>query len=873
MNRKILFLVVISLVAPILAGVAATDFTITRQLGDVSNSMVIETSTGTDQFWVDKDGYAYSNASLVITNGLNVGGEHEIFAGNTGDVMQFRTIQAGNGTTITTDGSVIRINATGAGGAGEANTASNVGTGVGVFQTKNGVDLQFHSLLAGAGVTINDIGDELRINSTGGVTTLESLTNVTDTGCAQDQIRQVSGANWICADLPGATTVTYPYDYFITTDGSTYTAYNGTYDVVSSNADLDTVWTAIKADTDYVNNEHINIQIGSGEFVTTNGFDIQRSNTTFSGSGMGVTWIILDTDSADNEIGIFLGSTSLTSTARNIANASQGAVTVTTNTASHAGDFNVGDLVYLASAQIIGELPTHTRGEFQRVNASNAGTGLVTLTGRIFEDYLTVGGTSPTIRLVNPLVRDITITDLSIYNKRIQQTVPSTFASGIYGQWVENVIVDRVEVTKTFWSGMVFTAAKDIKINNCNVHQLRHASDTLSYGVIFTGVFQGGTIQNCNFEQVRYGVAHGEGTSTSGNAGEIRNTLVDGNTVFQPNYACFDSHSTSVMPIFSNNRCIGRNQDQQTVSGDPTYVDGIKVRTSAVITNNVILNIDSLCINAFQSELGTESEDMIGPRRMIVTGNFCENAETGIYIENTTNAIIANNELLDITSQAIYLTHNGNTRSGEEYYALITNNIIRDSSSSVASILINYKADVIGNSLFNSGGGSGGAIYLIDSFNNQDVSKSSVRDNRVEVTASNCLHVAGGNRIIVDGNYCYRPSISCIRATTNIDFDLSNSTITNNVCDSTDYPTGTGDFGFNLEDIVGSYIAHNYFNNVSSSTAALRIAVDADDNMILGNVFNSNIVDPIDIIAGTNTCLDNYRLNGVAADTAPTCPT
>ncbi|GAH20659.1 unnamed protein product, partial [marine sediment metagenome] len=37
---------------------------------------------------------------------------------------------------------------------GESNTASNVGTGEGVFKQKLGVDLQFKTLLAGTGVNI-----------------------------------------------------------------------------------------------------------------------------------------------------------------------------------------------------------------------------------------------------------------------------------------------------------------------------------------------------------------------------------------------------------------------------------------------------------------------------------------------------------------------------------------------------------------------------------------------------------------------------------------------------------------------------------------------------------------------------------------------
>ena len=48
---------------------------------------------------------------------------------------------------------------------GEANTASNVGTGTGVFKQKAGVDLEFHSISAGTGISVIQQGNNIQIGN------------------------------------------------------------------------------------------------------------------------------------------------------------------------------------------------------------------------------------------------------------------------------------------------------------------------------------------------------------------------------------------------------------------------------------------------------------------------------------------------------------------------------------------------------------------------------------------------------------------------------------------------------------------------------------------------------------------------------------
>ena len=59
------------------------------------------------------------------------------------------------------------LTAAGISGSGEANTASNVGSGTGVFKGKTGVDLEFKTLV-GSGVTINSKTNTIELTASGG---------------------------------------------------------------------------------------------------------------------------------------------------------------------------------------------------------------------------------------------------------------------------------------------------------------------------------------------------------------------------------------------------------------------------------------------------------------------------------------------------------------------------------------------------------------------------------------------------------------------------------------------------------------------------------------------------------------------------------
>jgi hypothetical protein len=95
--------------------------------------------------------FRFATADVIATQILPAA---EIpFAGTTSDLIQ-----------LLSDGFFV-ITTGGGGGGGESNTASNVGTGEGVFKQKLGVDLQFKTLIAGTGVNITSAADELTIDA------------------------------------------------------------------------------------------------------------------------------------------------------------------------------------------------------------------------------------------------------------------------------------------------------------------------------------------------------------------------------------------------------------------------------------------------------------------------------------------------------------------------------------------------------------------------------------------------------------------------------------------------------------------------------------------------------------------------------------
>ncbi len=112
--------------------------------------------------WVDITAGATAGEANTASNSATATGVGEIFKDKNGIDLVFKKIKAGTGVSISNGIDDVTINAT---AIGEANTASNVNTGiggVGVFKQKAGVDLEFKGINVGSSKL--SIKDEIGTN-------------------------------------------------------------------------------------------------------------------------------------------------------------------------------------------------------------------------------------------------------------------------------------------------------------------------------------------------------------------------------------------------------------------------------------------------------------------------------------------------------------------------------------------------------------------------------------------------------------------------------------------------------------------------------------------------------------------------------------
>lgn len=98
--------------------------------------------------------------SGTITDAANVGTGGGVFRNKVASTLNLRSIVGGSNVTVTENANDLTIAAS---DTGETNTASNLGSGQGVWFDKQGVDLRFKSLVGGPGVNLSATNSEITI--------------------------------------------------------------------------------------------------------------------------------------------------------------------------------------------------------------------------------------------------------------------------------------------------------------------------------------------------------------------------------------------------------------------------------------------------------------------------------------------------------------------------------------------------------------------------------------------------------------------------------------------------------------------------------------------------------------------------------------
>jgi hypothetical protein len=176
----------------------------TGQFASSANLLTIQNWTGSSTglyypYSVNPANYVTSAHGHNYVTGISV-------TGNT-PITGLINLTSVGGLVIYQSGNTIQFSG-GAGGGGEANTASNLGIGSGLFSQKSSVDLQFKSLIGGSGINISGNTNQLVLSVTGinggGSTDVSNLT-----GCRNAQFGIIldAGSSIITTGFKGYTRI------------------------------------------------------------------------------------------------------------------------------------------------------------------------------------------------------------------------------------------------------------------------------------------------------------------------------------------------------------------------------------------------------------------------------------------------------------------------------------------------------------------------------------------------------------------------------------------------------------------------------------------------------------------------------------------
>jgi len=177
-------------------------------------------ATYTNRSLVDR-GYVLSITTPFVTGATNLGTTgNAIFSAKNGRNLEFKKLVAGANVTLTPTSTGITISSSGGGegGSGEANDGVNIGSGYQIFKQKSGTDLEFRTLSGNSYVNLVS-GDTLGINIIG---LLSSSSFNTYTGNTATQINSKLATS--AFNTYSGNTATLINNRVLT---STYAAYTG----------------------------------------------------------------------------------------------------------------------------------------------------------------------------------------------------------------------------------------------------------------------------------------------------------------------------------------------------------------------------------------------------------------------------------------------------------------------------------------------------------------------------------------------------------------------------------------------------------------------------------------------------------------------
>ncbi len=452
---------------------------------------------------------------------------------------------------------------------------------------------------------------------------------------------------------PGGGSVTSPKVYFITNVGGTYTAYlNGSS--ISSNSNLDTVITALQSN---IAGSPAIVEFGAGDFTTTTGMNWATGNITIKGQGMGVTNIIAASGSVPLDFTAFFKfDPSQAATPHSLTvTADAGDLTITVS-AANSTNYAAGDWIILySSLDIDPEFPGRKQGEIHQVISVNTGTGVITLAGTntgsyVYEEY-TTGNTSRIAKLT--MLENITVSGITF--KDADSSRPNTLGTGqVLFRFCINVLVQGCQFRDMFHTGVEHWQTVGFKMDSCDMKDIKDVTPSANtyYGINTRGASVNTTIQNSTFNNMRHSTATDAG-STTYYAGRVRNLTVDGNTSINSTTGHFDTHGGVAGAVFSNNTAIG---------GDSS-ANGIQVRTPSIITGNSLYSAGGrgLGILLFGAQFGG-----VGSAGSIVTGNFIEGFDSGVYVDFLVDAIGIHDNSIQLCNTGITMTGFGSQPGGDK---------------------------------------------------------------------------------------------------------------------------------------------------------------------------------------------------------------